>query len=80
MYRVFRIYGINSIWKGSQFVKKESVPEGDYDLREQINQWYIRVITHAFKTWRYALKYHDEAVAELKKQEAEKNESVQRKL
>lgn len=32
-----------------------------HDLEEQINQFFIRAITHAFKTWRHMIRLHREA-------------------
>lgn len=34
--------------------------------RAQINQFYIRVITHAFKTWRHMIRIHETATEGLK--------------
>lgn len=60
---VYRLYGLTtrSEKNAGQFMASEHDEISAEMLESQINQFYIRVITHAFKTWRQMLRVHREA-------------------
>lgn len=66
---LFRLYGLTTQFAGWERREETMAAENEnisaYDTEAQINQFFIRVITHAFKTWRHMMRLHRDAKQEL---------------
>lgn len=64
---VYRMYGLTTRLEFNNQMRAQTDTISAEQMESQINGFYIRVITHAFKTWRHMIRIHREARAELEK-------------